>query len=98
MDSAEQPRERPGEYKEQKKYYSGKKKTHTFKNKITVLPDGQDIVDIIAGEPGSKSDITLFCESQQDLKANQKFQGDKGYVGEPSVKTPTKNPKKRRIN
>lgn len=28
VDSCEQPRERPGEYKEQKKYYSGKKKNH----------------------------------------------------------------------
>jgi hypothetical protein len=57
VDSSEQPRERPGDYKEQKKYYSGKKKDHTFKNQITVLPDGKDIVDVIAGEPGPKSDI-----------------------------------------
>ncbi|RAM48111.1 MAG: IS5/IS1182 family transposase, partial [Hapalosiphonaceae cyanobacterium JJU2] len=56
VDSSEQLRERPGEYKEQKKYYSGKKKHHTFKNQITVLPDGKDIVDVIAGEPGPKSD------------------------------------------
>jgi len=27
--------------------------THTFKNQITVLPDGQDIVDVIA-VPGPK--------------------------------------------
>jgi hypothetical protein len=89
-----QPRERPGEYKEQKKYYSGKKKSHTFKNQITVLPDGQDIVDVIAGEPGPKSDISLFRENQKDFDTNQKFQGDKGYIGEPSIKTPTKKPKK----
>ncbi len=90
VDSAEQPRERPREYKEQKKYYSGKKKSHTFKNQITVLPDGQDIVDVITGEPGPKSDITLFREGQKDFDTQQKFQGDKGYIGEPSIKTPTK--------
>ncbi|BAY50351.1 IS4 family transposase (plasmid) [Scytonema sp. HK-05] len=73
VDSAEQPRERPGEYKEQKKYYSGKKKSHTFKNQITVLPDGQDIVDVIAGKPGPKSDITLFREGKKGFDANQKF-------------------------
>jgi len=53
VDSSEQPQERPGEYKQQQKI-SGKKKTHTFKNQITVLPDGQDIVDVIAGVPGPK--------------------------------------------
>lgn len=94
VDSSEQSRERPGEYKEQQNYYSGKKKSHTFKNQITVLPNGQDIVDVIAGEPGPKSDITLFRECQKDFNTNQKFQGDKGYQGEPSIKTPTKKPKK----
>lgn len=94
MDSSEQPRERPGEYKEQQIYYSGKKKSHTFKNQITVLPGGQDIVDVIAGEPGPKSDITLFREGQKDFDENQKFQGDKGYQGELSIKTATKKPKK----
>ncbi|WP_414589933.1 transposase [Scytonema sp. PCC 10023] len=94
VDSAEQARERPGEYKEQKKYYSGKKKNHTFKNQITVLPDGKDIVDVIAGEPGPKSDIALFRQGQKDFDAHQKFQGDKGYIGEPSIKTPMKKPKR----
>jgi len=94
VDSSEQPRERPKEYVEQKKYYSGKKKSHTFKNQITVLPHGQDIVDVIAGEPGPKSDITLFRQRQKDFDTNQKFQGDKGYIGEPSIKTPTKKPRK----
>ena len=94
VDSSEQPRERPAEYKQQQKYYSGNKKTHTFKNQITVLPDGQDIVDVIAGVPGPKSDITLFRECQKDFNTNQKFQGDKGYQGESSIKTPTKKPRK----
>ena len=94
VDSSEQPRERPGDYKEQKKYYSGKKKNHTFKNQITVLPSGQDIVDVIAGLPGPKSDITLFRQGEKNFEANQKFQGDKGYVGVVSIKTPTKKPKK----
>lgn len=86
--------QRPEEYKEQKKYYSGKKKNHTFKNQITVLPDGKDIVDIIAGQAGPKSDITLFRQGKKSFNKNQKFQGDKGYEGEPSIKVPTKKPKK----
>lgn len=94
VDSAEQPRERPREYKEQKKYYSGKKKSHTFKNQIIVLPGGQDIVDVIAGEPGPKSDINLFRECQKGFKPQQKFKGDKAYLGEKSIRIPTKKPKK----
>jgi hypothetical protein len=57
VDSCEQQRERPREYEEQKKYYSGKKKNHTLKNQLIVLPNGGDIVDIVAGSPGPKSDI-----------------------------------------
>lgn len=94
VDSCEQPRERPGEYEEQKKYYSGKKKNHTFKNQIIVLPSGQDIVDVIAGQPGPKSDISLFREGQKGFGSNQRFKGDKAYQGELSIKTPTKKLKK----
>lgn len=53
-------RERPGDNKEQEEYYSGKASKHTFKSQIIILPDASDIVDVIAGEPGPKSDITLF--------------------------------------
>lgn len=29
---------------------------------MIVMPDGRDIVDIVAGEPGPESDITIFKE------------------------------------
>jgi len=60
VDSYEQVRERPETQSEQEKYYSGKKSNHTFKTQIIVLPNGKEIVDVIAGEPGPKSDLTLF--------------------------------------
>ena len=94
VDSCKQARERPVEYQEQQNYYSGKKKSHTFKNQLTLLPNGQDIVDIIAGEPGPKSDITLFRQGKKGFSFNQKYQGYKGYIGERSIKSPTKKPKK----
>jgi len=59
VDSAEQPVQRPVDYQE-KKYYSGKKKMHTFKNQFIVLPNGEDIVDVIVGKLGKTSDINLF--------------------------------------
>ena len=79
--------------KNRKSIKEGKKKSQTFKNQIIFLPDGQDLVDVIAGKPGPKSDITLFRESQKKFAPHQKFQGDKGYIGEPSIKT-RKNRKK----
>lgn len=97
MDSSEQQREQPGEYEEQKKYYSGKKKNHTLKNQLIVLPNGGDIVDIVAGSPGPKSDIDLFRERQKGFDPKQRFIGDKGYAGEPSIKTPHKKPKNREL-
>lgn len=36
----------------------------------------------------------MFRQGQKDFDNNQKFQGDKGYQGEVSIKTPTKKPKK----
>jgi len=88
VDSYEQVRQRPGDYAQQKKYYSGKQKKHTFKTQMIVLPSGKDIVDIIAGLPGPKSDITLFRENRERFDANQKFKGDLAYKRENLIDTP----------
>ncbi|WP_009630010.1 transposase family protein [Synechocystis sp. PCC 7509] len=67
VDSWEQPKEKPSEQEEQKKYYSGKKKNHTLKTTIIVLPSGIDIVDVIPGSPGTKSDINLFMATAEEF-------------------------------
>jgi len=82
VDSYEQPIERPSSYDDQKKYYSGKKKAHTRKSQLIVLPNGKDIVDVVAGKPGPKSDIKLFQETPKEFELQQRFNGDKAYVGE----------------
>lgn len=97
VDSYEQPIERPGEYQEQKKYYSAKKANHTRKIQLIVLPNGKDIVDVVAGEPGPKSDINLFRETKDKFDEKQKFTGDKAYQGEELMKTPTKKPRKQEL-
>lgn len=76
VDSTEQHRERPGEYKEQKKFFFGKKKKPTFKNKFIILPQGQDIVDVVVGLPKPATDINLLREQQKKLDCAQKFKGD----------------------
>ena len=78
---------------EQEKYYSGKESKHTFKSQIIILPDASDIVDIITGEPGPKSDITLFRENRDNFDPKQKFKGDLGYKGEDLIDTPIKRPR-----
>lgn len=98
VDSCEQPRERPEAYQEQKKYYSGKKKNHTFKNQLIVTPKGSDIVDIEVGQPGPSSDINLWREQQKKLDKNQMFKGDKAYQGEPRIDTPKKKNKNQELS
>ncbi|MCT7951964.1 transposase family protein [Ancylothrix sp. C2] len=54
------------------------------------MPNGRDIVDVVAGEPGPKSDITLFREERSQFDPQQRFKGDKAYVGEALITTPIK--------
>ncbi|MEH2270699.1 MAG: transposase family protein, partial [Nostoc sp.] len=88
VDSYEQVRERPGDNDEQKKYFSGKKSNHTFKTQMIILPDASDIVDVVAGEPGPKSDITVFREYRSEFDTQQRFKGDKAYLGEDLITMP----------
>jgi len=93
VDSLEQARERPGDNDEQKKYFSGKKKQHTFKSQIITLPKGQDIVDVVAGKKGPTSDVVIFYDQESKFSDKQEFVGDKAYVGAENVQTPHKKPR-----
>lgn len=98
VDSCEQPIQRPREYEEQKKFYSGKKKNHTLKNQFIVTPNGREIVDIIVGEPGPTSDINIWRVSQSKLGFTLIFKGDKAYIGEPQIETPHKKQKSQQLS
>lgn len=63
-----------------------------MKSQLTVLPSGKDIVDIVAGKPGPKSDISMFNESQNRFDVKRKFHGEKAYQGGKSIKTPKNKP------
>jgi hypothetical protein len=85
IDAKEQRIERPKSNKDndqQKPYYSGKKKTHTLKNQVAVLPDGA-IEAISESVPGANHDITLLRDSQllDQLDAKEGAMMDKGYDG-----------------
>lgn len=64
---------------------------------MIILPSGKDIVDVVAGLPGPKSDITLFRETRNIFEPKQKFKGDLAYKGENSIETPIKKPKNREL-
>jgi hypothetical protein len=98
VDSTEQPIERPTDNEEQKEHFSGKKKTHTLKNQLIVLPKGEDIVDIKIGEKGPVSDIKIFKEQQKKFNSNQQFKGDKAYVGGFQISTPHKKPRNQELS
>ena len=62
-----------------------------------MLPSGADIVDIVLGERGPKSDINIWRERKEIFTSEQKFAGDKAYIGEDQIKTPHKKPKKQEL-
>ena len=93
VDTWEQPIPRPQDDAEQHAYYSGKKKEHTRKNQLISLPKGTDIVDVIIGEPGPRSDSKLLEETQAELPEALAFIGDKAYVGNRTTTTPIKKPR-----
>ena len=92
VDSTEQDRQRPKNYQEQKKFFSGKQRAHTFKNSMISCAKGQDLIDISVGARGPASDINLFRQQQAKFSPEQEFIGDKAYVGAARTTTPSKKP------
>ncbi len=94
VDTWEQPIPRPGNEQEQQACYSGKQKDHTRKNQVIALPNGVDLVDVVIGEKGPRSDSKLFEQTQAELPEDLSFIGDKAYVGRRNTITPYKKPPK----
>jgi hypothetical protein len=94
VDSWEQPIPRPSDEDEQAEYYSGKQKEHTRKNQAITLPKGIELVDVVIGEKGPRSDSKLFEQTQAELPEALSFIGDKAYVGRRNTTTPHKKPPK----
>ena len=92
VDTWEQPIPRPSGDQEQQEYYSGKQKKHTCKNQAITLASGLDLVDVVIGEKGPRSDSKLFEQTQSELPQSLSFIGDKAYVGCRQTTTPQKKP------
>jgi len=82
VDATEQPTYRPKDQDTQKRYYSGKKKRHTLKTQVVVLPDGT-IAGFSDTVPGSQHDKSLYDASgvTDHLDQDEAIMGDSGYQG-----------------
>jgi transposase len=82
VDATEQPTYRPQDQDEQKRYYSGKKKRHTLKTQVVVLPDGS-IAGFSDTVKGSQHDKSLYDASRvaDRLDEDEAMMGDSGYQG-----------------
>lgn len=77
IDATEQPIERPK--RNQKSYYSGKKKRHTIKNEIRITSKGR-IVHVSRPRRGSMHDFALHKE-EPPLPPHSRAYVDSGYQG-----------------
>jgi hypothetical protein len=66
---------------------------HTRKNQLISLPNGTDIVDLVIGEKGPRSDSKLFEETQAELPQTLEFTADKADVGRRNTTTAIKKPR-----
>lgn len=81
-DATESPCNRPTGNEVQKKYYSGKQKTHTIKTQLTINSNKR-IIAVSATHPGSVHDkqILDYDETIKKLPTQARHILDKGYVG-----------------
>lgn len=80
VDVTEQQTERPK--RQQKAYYSGKKKRHTLKTQIIVNSEGE-IIDTADSSPGKNHDKKIFDKSRfkKSIPKEIDIMGDSGYQG-----------------
>ncbi len=79
IDVTEQPIQRPKKYKNRKKYYSGKKKSHTQKVELIMKSNGE-IVNISKTYPGKMHDFRIRHANNPLPLYPNKFV-DLGYLG-----------------
>ena len=94
IDATEQPINRPK--RNQKHYYSGKKKKHTLKNQI-VIDNNSRITSVTKSVEGKKHDKKLYDESRIQTKKESKIKGDLGYCGAIRITIPIKKTKNKEL-
>ena len=81
IDGTERRIQRPSDSQDQKKYYSGKKKTHTCKNNVIVDAFTREVKYLSQTCEGKKSDKKICDEEEYAFPTNSLLHKDKGFQG-----------------
>jgi hypothetical protein len=81
IDTFEQRIQRPG--RQQRAYYSGKKKAHTLKSQVTADEETGKVADIAESRPGRWADLKVLKKSKLKRRVPEGVgaSGDSAYVG-----------------
>ena len=95
IDGAERRIQRPKDDERQKKYYSGKKKTHTVKNNVIVGATDRKVKYLSGTCEGKKSDKKLCDEENPTFPEEVILYKDRGFQGYEPEGADTRQPKKK---
>jgi hypothetical protein len=95
IDGTERRRQRPKDQEEQKRFYSGKKKTHTVKNNLIVTMEKRRVEYLSGTCEGKKHDKKICDEEGHEFPEGSILYKDTGYQGYEPSGVHTRQPKKK---
>ncbi len=95
IDGTERRRQRPKNQEEQKRFYSGKKKTHTVKNNLIVTLGKRRVEYLGDTWEGRKHDKKICDEEGHEFPEGSTLYKDTGYQGYEPAGVHTRQPKKK---
>ena len=94
IDGTERERQRPSDPSEQKDFYSGKQKAHTYNNIVIVDEHEQTVEYLSQTYEGTYHDKAICDEEQYAFPENSTLQKDRGFQGYEPENVITYQPKK----
>ena len=98
IDGTERRRQRPTDQEDQKRFYSGKKKTHTVKNNLIVTLGKRRVEYLGSTCEGKKHDKIICDEERHEFPEGSILYKDTGYQGYEPSGVDTRQPKKKPRN
>jgi len=98
IDGTERERQRPSDPSEQKDFYSGKQKAHTYNNIVIVDEHEQTVEYLSQTYEGTYHDKAICDEEQYEFPKNSTLQKDRGFQGYEPENVITYQPKKKPRN
>jgi hypothetical protein len=95
IDGTERRRQRPKDQEEQKRFYSGKKKTHTVKNNVIVTLGKRRVEYLGCTCEGKKHDKSICDAEGHEFPEGSTLYKDTGFQGYEPAGVNTRQPKKK---